>query len=75
MHKGQYNLLASEDLHSTDMIANQDEQAQLAVHAATDSGAATNLSGAEDIWDEQQIEDALKVLKEMHIQVSSATCP
>jgi hypothetical protein len=33
------------------------------------SGPAATSSSAEDIWDEHRIEDSLKILKEMHIQV------
>ena len=47
----------------------------------TDGGAAPMeidqiaASGSgEDVWDEQRIEEALKTLKEMHIQVSSCDC-
>lgn len=46
-------------------------QVPTADSAATDSGPARASGTGEDIWDEQRIEDALKTLKEMHIQV----CP
>ena len=39
----------------------------------TDSGHAATSTGGENVGDEQRIEDALKVLKEMHIQVCSDT--
>ncbi|KAG0648221.1 hypothetical protein D0Z07_5355 [Hyphodiscus hymeniophilus] len=33
------------------------------------SGPAATSSSGEDVWDEQRIEESLKVLKEMHIQL------
>jgi hypothetical protein len=39
--------------------------------STTEDGQAAASSIGEDVWDEQRIEDALKILKEMHIQVSS----
>jgi len=40
--------------------------------AAVENGEPAPSSIGEDVWDEQRIEDALKTLKEMHIQVSSS---
>lgn len=42
--------------------------------AAMDNGQEAASSSEEDVWDEQRIADALKVLKEMHIQVSVHDC-
>lgn len=42
--------------------------------AVTENGQPTTSNNGEDVWDEQRIEDALKTLKEMHIQVSSCDC-
>ena len=42
--------------------------------AVMENGQLTAPNNGEDVWDEQRIEDALKTLKEMHIQVSSCGC-
>ena len=39
--------------------------------ATMNNGQPAGSSNGEDVWDEQRIEEALKTLKEMHIQVNS----
>lgn len=46
-------------------------QAPTAGSAAVDSDPVSASGAGEDVLDEQQIEDALEILKEMHIQVST----
>jgi hypothetical protein len=39
--------------------------------SSTANGQPVTPSNGEDVWDEERIEEALKTLKEMHIQVGS----
>jgi hypothetical protein len=43
--------------------------------AAMENSQPAASSSGEDLWDEQRIEEALKTLKEMHIQVSGCGGP
>jgi hypothetical protein len=63
--------------YSTEMAVGQQDNRQGISNGSIDVGAA--ISGQqladkgpeEDVWDEERLEKALKILKEMHIQVSS----
>lgn len=59
----------------TDMVVDQSNpQVPTEGSAAMENDPAAASSSGEDVWDEERIEEALKVLKEMHIQVGSWKC-
>ena len=59
--------------HPTEMAvskADSDMPSEGSAAAAIQNGQAVASNTGEDTWDEERIEQALKTLKEMHIQVS-----
>jgi hypothetical protein len=63
--------------YSTEMAVGQQDNRQgisngsIDVEAAISGQQLADKGPEEDVWDEERLEKALKILKEMHIQVSS----
>lgn len=54
--------------------APQNRQAPLGGSAAIDGQHSDSNQPAEEVWNEERLERAMKTLKEMHIQVSRLRC-